>query len=170
MSRLRSHEGANAVEFALVLPMLVILIFGAITAGLSLNTRQQMDHAVREGARFAATLPFDDSGNPCGGSDSWWDCVRNRVEGSSVGNVNTTDGGIGVSYIDVDDVASSQRWGTLDTGEADAEEGDPCFEETPALTGARVQVTARMPGTVDGVFFGLDFDLDAKSVSMHEGE
>ncbi len=48
-------EGAAIVEFAMVLPLLVMLLLGMITGGLALNTSIAMADAVREGARFGAT-------------------------------------------------------------------------------------------------------------------
>jgi len=47
-------RGQTLVEFALVLPIIVILLFGIIDFGLMLNHRITLQHAVREGARYAA--------------------------------------------------------------------------------------------------------------------
>jgi Flp pilus assembly protein TadG len=54
-SRSRSQRGAAAVEFALVVPILVMLLFGITTAGLSYSHAIGVTNAVREGARFGAT-------------------------------------------------------------------------------------------------------------------
>lgn len=50
----RRDDGAVAVEFALVLPILVILVFGIIQFGLFFNRQQGVHAAAREGARIAA--------------------------------------------------------------------------------------------------------------------
>jgi Flp pilus assembly protein TadG len=50
----RSDQGAAAVEFALVLPVLVLMLFGIIQFGLIFNQWQQLEHATREGARWAS--------------------------------------------------------------------------------------------------------------------
>ena len=47
-----SSRGQTLVEFALVLPIIVILLFGIIDFGLMLNHRITLQHAVREGARY----------------------------------------------------------------------------------------------------------------------
>lgn len=47
-------EGAAAVEFALVLPILVLLLFGIVQFGMIFNQWQQLEHATREGARWAS--------------------------------------------------------------------------------------------------------------------
>jgi Flp pilus assembly protein TadG len=56
-SRMSSHRGdagASAVEFALVLPLLVLFLFGTITFGLAFARIQAMEAVAREGARYAS--------------------------------------------------------------------------------------------------------------------
>lgn len=52
--RRRDQRGAAAVEFALVLPILLLLVFGIIAYGYMLSFRQSMSQAAAEGARAAA--------------------------------------------------------------------------------------------------------------------
>lgn len=47
----KSQKGATAVEFAIVLPLLFLLIFAMIEFGLYLFNRQVITNAAREGAR-----------------------------------------------------------------------------------------------------------------------
>jgi Flp pilus assembly protein TadG len=47
----KGEKGASAVEFALVLPLLVIFVFGIIEFGLLLYNKQVITNASREGAR-----------------------------------------------------------------------------------------------------------------------
>lgn len=54
MRRLRSDSGAVAVEFALVLIMLVAILSGIIDAGLILSQKLTLASAAREGARVMA--------------------------------------------------------------------------------------------------------------------
>jgi Flp pilus assembly protein TadG len=57
--RVRGEErGAALVEFALILPILVMFVFGIIEFGREYSARIQLTSAVREGAR-AAALGFD---------------------------------------------------------------------------------------------------------------
>lgn len=54
-ARSRSSErGASAVEFALVLPVLAILLLGIIQFSITYNQKQGLHAAAREGARFAS--------------------------------------------------------------------------------------------------------------------
>ena len=69
--RTRPESGAVAVEFALVLPLLVVLVLGITTSGLSYTHAIGVTNAVREGARFGATADAS--------SSSWLADVRARV-------------------------------------------------------------------------------------------
>ncbi len=50
----RGRRGQSLVEFAMVLPILLILIFGIIEFGMGLRSYISLTNATREGARFAA--------------------------------------------------------------------------------------------------------------------
>ncbi len=47
-------EGASALEFAFVLPVLLLLLFGMIEFGFIFQAELAVTHAAREGARMAA--------------------------------------------------------------------------------------------------------------------
>jgi len=47
-----NQKGATAVEFAIVLSLLITLIFGIIEFGLVMFNRQVITNAAREGARY----------------------------------------------------------------------------------------------------------------------
>ena len=51
------ERGAAAVEFALVVPLLLVLVFGIISYGYMLSFRQSISQAAAEGARAAAVAP-----------------------------------------------------------------------------------------------------------------
>jgi Flp pilus assembly protein TadG len=52
--RLRGERGASAVEFALLAPLIFMLLFGIIEFGLAFLSVQSIRTAVREGGRAAA--------------------------------------------------------------------------------------------------------------------
>jgi len=52
----RRDRGAQAVEFALVLPLLLLIIFAIIDFGRMLNAQITINEAAREGARAAALV------------------------------------------------------------------------------------------------------------------
>ena len=59
--RRRNHQGAAAVEIALVAPLLMLLVFGVISYGYMLSFRQALSQGAAEGARAAAVSPFPDA-------------------------------------------------------------------------------------------------------------
>lgn len=50
-----SQRGSAVVEFALVVPMILILLLGIVEVAVVARTEIQMIHAAREGARQSAT-------------------------------------------------------------------------------------------------------------------
>jgi hypothetical protein len=59
-----SDDGAAAVEFALVVPLLVLILFGIISYGMMLSLRQTLSQAAAEGARAAAVTFVMDEKKP----------------------------------------------------------------------------------------------------------
>ncbi|MFP5219097.1 MAG: TadE/TadG family type IV pilus assembly protein [Actinomycetes bacterium] len=56
----RSDDGAAAVEMALVLPVLLLVLCGIIDFGRAYNAKVTLTHAAREGVRvWALTAPSD---------------------------------------------------------------------------------------------------------------
>lgn len=53
----RTDDGAVAIEFALILPVLVMLVFGIIEFGMLFRADLSVSMAARSGARTAAALP-----------------------------------------------------------------------------------------------------------------
>lgn len=52
------ERGAAMVEFALIVPLVLLFLFGIITFGLILSFKQGITQAAAEGARAAAVVPF----------------------------------------------------------------------------------------------------------------
>lgn len=55
----KNQNGQSAVEFALILPILILLILGMIEYGWLLNAKITLTSAAREGARAAAVAVVD---------------------------------------------------------------------------------------------------------------
>jgi len=62
--RFQNTEAAALIEFAVALPLLVVLIVGIFDFGGAFNLKQELSNAAREGARFAATQPTNDLALP----------------------------------------------------------------------------------------------------------
>jgi Flp pilus assembly protein TadG len=74
-AKLRREEGAAAVEFALIVGLLAILVFGLLEFGLAFWQVQNLRAAAREGARVAAVRGDDAD-------------VRDAMEDASVGSLS----------------------------------------------------------------------------------
>lgn len=59
-SPLRDTDAAALIEFAVSLPLLVVLVVGIFDFGGAFNLKQELNNAAREGARFAAAQPSND--------------------------------------------------------------------------------------------------------------
>ncbi len=55
------EKGASAVELALVLPILIMILFGIFQFGLVFNSYLAVTHAAREGARLASVDKYSES-------------------------------------------------------------------------------------------------------------
>lgn len=51
---LTSEKGTSAVETAIILPILILLVFGVVQFGIAYNRAQGLQAATREGARLAS--------------------------------------------------------------------------------------------------------------------
>lgn len=72
--RSRPESGVAAVEFALVVPILLMLLFGLVSFGLTYNDNLSISNAAREGTRFGAALDYNLS------PSNWSSSVRTRIQ------------------------------------------------------------------------------------------
>jgi len=75
---LKTTEASSLVEFAISLPLLVVLVVGIFDFGGAFNAKQELNNGMREGARFAAAQPTNDLGNT--GTPASVDAVRVMVD------------------------------------------------------------------------------------------
>src|ERR1700679_3537679 len=62
-SPLRNTDAAALIEFAVALPLLVVMVVGIFDFGGAFNLKQELNNAVREGATFGASQPTNDLTN-----------------------------------------------------------------------------------------------------------
>jgi Flp pilus assembly protein TadG len=62
LSRHRSEKGQDLVEYALILPILVLLLFGIMELAIVAFSYNTIGDAAREGARYGAIHPTDRAG------------------------------------------------------------------------------------------------------------
>lgn len=91
-SKLRDDESGTAlVEFALVLPLLLVVLFGVLDFGRALNYWIDTTHLANQGARFAAV-----NKNP--GGSTLQDYIRQQATTSELlnGGTSSVPGGLQV--------------------------------------------------------------------------
>src|SRR5512147_2128183 len=99
MSRLKSfakitrYRGQGLVEFALVLPLLLLIVMGVIDFGRALFTYGQASSQLREALRQAAAI-----GLPGGGIPPYRDCPNMRALAKKVYFAQIADTAITIQY------------------------------------------------------------------------
>ena len=86
-NRIRDEQGQTMAEFAIVLPILIVLLFGIVQFGILFNNYVTLTDAARAGARAAAVSR--QSGDPSGTATA---AVR-----SSANDLNQAKLGVSVS-------------------------------------------------------------------------
>jgi len=61
-AKIKKEEGASAIEFAIILPLLLILLFGIIEFSILLYDKAMLTNASREGARVGIVYRYQDGG------------------------------------------------------------------------------------------------------------
>jgi Flp pilus assembly protein TadG len=153
--RASDERGSHVVEFVLIFPILLALVFGLITAGIAFSNKLSTTNGAREAARYAATLPDD---------ASWFTNVISTAETSSSGDIDTekADHSVCVSRtIDGSTWESMERVGGTATAGVAA-----CFADT--RDDPRVQVQVQRPGEVDAIFYQFDVTLGGQAVARWE--
>lgn len=174
-------EAASAVEFALVLPFLLMLVFGMLTGGLALNSKLGVEQANREAARWAATLPLENCGAPEAGppvipDDCWFADVANNAVLSANGELGDglDDRFVCVAFIHHDgaeDHSKSLTWDGVTaaiTSTNETSEGSQCFADGLSPNTAHVQVQVARPGWLNIIFLSRSFTMESRSVAMFE--
>jgi hypothetical protein len=106
LSRFQSMEAAALIEFAVALPLLVVLIIGIFDFGGAFNLKQELNNAVREGAIFGASQPTNDLNN--GSTPPSVDAVRYLVA-SYLQTARLNDCGLSSSSL-VGVLATTMTW------------------------------------------------------------
>ncbi len=162
------EEGASLVEFALLLPILAALLFGIVTGGLALNSKNSLNNAAREGARYGATLPVDSTMN------DWLDDVADVAIRSATGDL---DNGVParfvcVAYVHPDGAGDPDDQTTsLEINAAGARSyavGSSCFADGRPSDERRVQVEVERTADFFAFFFRRTVTLHEESVSRYE--
>ncbi len=174
----RRDQGASLVEFALILPVFMMLLLGLFSGGIALNDKQELTHAVREGARYGAAIPAKDFTD-----DDLAVAVRDYIIATSNGLLDASS-----------EICVAVVRGTPDTGTQETADSVPAntyldFEVVSATTpdtacdatetyvrptdtgdtGQRVQVAAERPTEIElGLFGTISVNLQSTATAKSE--
>jgi Flp pilus assembly protein TadG len=159
-SRYRSERGASLVEFAIILPVFMVLVLGMFSGGVAYNRQIALRNAAREGARYGSILPK--TPETVSGA-TWAERIRANVVDRSEGELKTSQ--ICVALVNGAG-AGSVVLGT--TPNAYSTGGAPCFNDGGADGKARVQISVNAPATVEALVFSRSITLTSKSIARYE--
>lgn len=128
-----------------MLPFLLLLTFGIWTTARAWNIHNTMEHAVREAARFGATVePWD----PAASRADVWDVAEAAMMSAAI---DTTA---------IDDVCI----------ELISDSGSSCDGTHTNATGTdQILVKLRYPSyELQFLFFSIEVDMEASAISRHE--
>lgn len=149
--RKRDERGLAIVELALVLPVLACVLLGTFTGGSAYFQKISIVDAVREGARYGASLPNDY------GLAAWEQNVKARVLQLSGGLVTAAD----ICVALVTPTGSNTVCGVSDPPGASA---DPTVLAPASL----VKVSVSRAVKIEFFFFTMTPTLAAKAVARFE--
>jgi Flp pilus assembly protein TadG len=147
------------VEFAIVLPVLTMLLLGMLSGGRLYDQKLNLTYAAREGARYAATLPTDQAF----ASGTWATNVRDVVVSRSNGDVAAAD--VCVALIAG---AAGTVYATPSATSFSTNGGAPCFDDTSGDTSTRVQVVVRGTGELEAALFSRTITMEQRWVAQVE--
>jgi len=167
VKKLSSDAGAALIELAMVLPLIVMLILGMVSAGIAFNNQLALTHAAREGGRFAATLPVTNFAN----MNAWLDAVAIGVVNDSTGSLGPGVPGhfvcvafvhpVGIAPTDV----TSNR---IESGGLPIYDAADCFADGLLGSERRVQIAVARDADFNALVFSSTLTLDAKAASRFE--
>jgi Flp pilus assembly protein TadG len=148
MLRKRDDRGASAVEFALVVPILAMLLIGIVTVAIVYNDKLALANAVREGARIGATLP---------NGSTWGSSVQTHVATAYADDASNVS--VCAKLYKVGNSVPLQSAGSGCGTEPDAPNG---------VTGCYVKVWASKPAAMDWILGRRTFTIGAQSVAIYD--
>lgn len=162
--RRRGERGAALVEFAVILPVLLMLVFGMLSGGLVMNRRMEVTQASREGARYGATVSFDQCTptTACSGR-TWAQQVQSVAVSRSDGAVTARD--VCVALVEGPGSAPVALSSAHTTKGGTA----PCYADQSADAGRRVQVVITFTDSIEAVIMNIPVSVTARSTSRLEG-
>jgi Flp pilus assembly protein TadG len=159
VGRARGDSGVAVVEFALTVPIFMMMVMMMITGGLALYHKTVMTNASREAARYGATLPQTQC--PCNGL-SWTETIQSVAVQQGGGDVSTGD--VCVALVQGAGVAVA----AVDSSHTTAGGTAACFTDSSGDSSKRVQVKVEKVDQIQWILGSTNVTLQAKSTIKFE--
>lgn len=158
-----SERGAALVEFALILPVFMMLVLGMFSGGIAYNHQSSLANSAREAARYGATVAEAQCTptSNCGGQ-TWAQMVQSVAVERSNGDLTTA--GVCVALVSGPGNAPV----ATDSAHTTAGGTSPCYVDNSADTAKRLQVTGSRPDTLEALFFSMNLTLHAQATAKYE--
>lgn len=149
--RRTDDRGVVLVEFALVLPVLTMLILGLFSGAIAWNDNLALSQGARVAGRRAVTTPLPTPQTTVT-MGPWLDSVASQAVEASEGKMAATVSGraVCVAYVYPAGTAADQTFKREVTGSGAPTYGTtPCFDDGQGDTERRVQVVLARDGVLD---------------------
>jgi Flp pilus assembly protein TadG len=157
------ERGAALVEFALILPVFMMLVLGMFSGGSAYNHQSSLANSAREAARYGATVAeaqCTPSSN-CSGQ-TWAQLVQSVAVERSNGDLTTA--GVCVALVSGPGNAPV----ATDSAHTTAGGTSACYVDNSADTAKRVQVTVSRPDTLEALVLTMNLTLHAEATAKYE--
>lgn len=161
-----SERGAQLVEFALILPILMALLLGIVTGGIAFSHNLSIDNAARETARYGATLPVN------GNMGAYLNQVADVAIRTSTGTLEDGRPGrvVCVAYVFPDGTFPNDQTTRLveDAAGVRTVTNQPCLADGRPNDERRIQITVARDADLVVFYFSRTVNLTGQSVARYE--
>lgn len=163
-----AERGAAVVEMAVVTSLLMVILLGITTFGLTHHQNISIESAAREASRFGATYPVADAGS----MQEWLRDVARVAETAATGTMSAAEPSrvVCVAQGSGDDSSGFSRIRLIGSQTTDAatEQADWCFENTAPGEDTVVQVELQREGWIEAIVFSMKPILTGRATNRFE--
>ncbi|HEX2193339.1 MAG TPA: TadE family protein [Acidimicrobiales bacterium] len=149
------------MEFAITMPLFLMVALGLFTGGLLLHQKLQLTQGTRDGARYGATV----AQNQTFVSGTWASNVRDLVVERSLGVVPGDQVCVALVSQSPAVVVGGASQASYSTKVPPA----PCYDDGNHDPGLRVQVSTQRTSTLQALAFSMNVGLSARATAKYEG-
>lgn len=152
--------GASLVEFALLVPILTMLLLGTITGGITISRDNSVKNAVREGTRFGAVNPLGDPVD----IDAYLAQVIQQAENGATGDLDDGVEGKRICAAFIDGTGTITQREKTNSGTTTS--SSRCFDD--GRSDERIQVEAERRSEIEAILYTGNVTLSSRSVTRYE--